>query len=62
MLNGYVFFYNGRRTEISGEDLTLFQAKEKAIAYFKPPKSKRHMVHGMIAEQNGVPVVHTPTM
>lgn len=57
-MNGYVFFYNNRRVEIHAD--SLFAAKEKADAHFKPPKSKRHMVHGMLAEKDGEQVVHTP--
>jgi hypothetical protein len=55
---GYVFFYNGKRIELYAP--TLLAAKEKAVEYFKPPKSKKHMVHGMIAEdQEGKTIVHT---
>lgn len=54
---GYVFFYHGNRIEIYAK--TLFDAKQLAVAHFKPPKSKQHMVHGMIAEnQDGTPVHH----
>lgn len=56
-MNGYIFFYNGKQVEIFAD--TLFQAQDKAVAHFAPPKSKRHMVHGMIAERNGVQVVHS---
>lgn len=55
-MNGYVFFYNGKRFEVYAD--TLYTANLKAIEYFKPPKSKRHMVHGMIAERNGEQVTH----
>jgi hypothetical protein len=55
---GYVFFFNGKRIEIYAQ--TLAAAKDLAVAYFKPAKSKRHMVHGMIAEdQDGKTIVHT---
>ena len=56
-MNGYVFFYNDKRVEVTAD--TLYAAKLKAVAYFKPPKSKAHMVHGMLAERDGVQVTHT---
>lgn len=56
-MNTYIFFYNDKREEFKAD--TLYAAKLLAIAYFKPPKSKRHMVHGMIAEKNGQEVVHS---
>lgn len=37
-MNGYIFFYNGKETEIRAE--TLYAAKQAAITFFKPPKSK----------------------
>lgn len=59
-MNGYVFFYNERRIEISAA--SLFEAKQIAIAYFNPLSTKTHMVHGMLAEKDGEPVIHTPDM
>ena len=54
---GYVFFYHGKRIELYAK--TLFDAKQLAVAHFNPPKSKQHMVHGQIAEnQDGTPVHH----
>ena len=52
-MNGYIFFYNGQRVEV-------YAAKVKAVAHFKPPKFKQHMVHGALAEKNGTPVSHAP--
>ena len=57
-MNGYIFFYNGQRVEVYAA--TLYEAKVKAVAHFKPPKSKQHMVHGALAEKNGTPVSHAP--
>jgi hypothetical protein len=57
-MNGYVFFYNRQRVEIYAD--SSYEAQQKAIAYFHPPKSKQHMVHGMLAEKDGKPVIHTP--
>lgn len=57
---GYVFFYFGTRIEVYAP--SLYRATEIAVAHFKPPKSKRHMVHGMLAETaDGKPVIHTTT-
>jgi hypothetical protein len=56
--SGYVYFYNG--TQIALYAKSAADAKDKAVAYFKPPKSKHHMVHGMIAENsNGEQIVHS---
>lgn len=55
---GYVGFYNGRRWE--GYADSLYAAKQQAIVFFKPPKSKQHMVTVALAEKDGEPVVHTP--
>lgn len=57
-MNGYVFFYHSKRVEVEAE--TLYDAKVKALAHFKPKKSDQHMVHGMLAEKDGQPVVHHP--
>lgn len=55
---GYVFFYNGKRIELYAT--TMLRATELARNHFKPPKSKRHMVHGMIAERDdGSQVTHS---
>lgn len=53
-LNGYVCFYNGNRHEVHAK--TLLDAKEKAVAHFKAPKSKQHMVSVVLAEVDGKPV------
>lgn len=57
---GYIGFYNGKQVEIHAD--TLYEAKQKAISFFKPPKSKQHMVHVHLAERpDGTPVTHVPT-
>jgi hypothetical protein len=56
-MKGYVFFYASKRIEVYAT--SLYEAQCKAIESFNPPKSKRHMVHGMLAEVNGSPVTHT---
>jgi hypothetical protein len=57
---GYCAFYSNGHTHMNADVWadTLFQAKERAVAYFKPPKSKQHLVTVMLAEKNGEPVVH----
>lgn len=57
--NGYVAFYNGKRTEVHAE--SLYAAKLKAIEIFKPAKSKQHMVSVTLAELDGLPVTHIAT-
>jgi hypothetical protein len=54
---GYIAFFDGRSAEVWAD--TSLQAKERAVAYFKPAKSKKHMVHVAIAEVEGTPVVHS---
>ena len=50
-MNNYIAFYNGKRTEVVA--MTLYEAQNKALAVFKPPKSKIHMVHTHLAEIAG---------
>ncbi len=56
-MNGYIAFFNGKQYEVHAE--TSFQAQEKAIAYFKPAKSKRHLVYVHLAEKDGEQVTHS---
>ena len=56
-LNGYVCFYGSKRAEIHAA--SLFEAKTKAVAHFKAPKSKAHMVTVTLAEVGGKQVTHT---
>ena len=46
---GYLAFYNGKQFELFASSIA--EAKELAIAWFKPPKSKQHMVHVYLAEK-----------
>jgi len=58
--NGYVAFYNGKKMDIY--DTSLYGAKKQAIAAFKPPKSKQHMVAVELAEKpGGEQVTHVAT-
>ena len=47
--HGYVAFYNGRETDVYAK--TSYEAYTKAVDLFKPPKSKKHMVHVHLAEK-----------
>lgn len=58
-MNGYKAFYNGKSIEVMAD--TLYQAKLKAIAIFKPRKSQEHMVSVVCCEIDGKPVVHSTT-
>jgi hypothetical protein len=55
-MNGYLWFYGGKRAEVYAE--TLLEAKTKAAAEMKVPKKKEHLMAGGPAEKDGVPVVH----
>ena len=58
-LKTYVFFFNKKQADIKAS--SLLDAKEKAVQHFNPPKSQRHMVHGMLAaDEKGNPIIHTP--
>jgi hypothetical protein len=51
-LNGYICMYGSSRFECYAK--TQYDAVQKAIAHFKPPKSKRHLVHAHLAEKGRV--------
>lgn len=56
---GYIALYNGKRAELYAS--SLYAAKVKATEYFKPAKSKRHLVSVHLAEnRDGDVVTHTP--
>jgi hypothetical protein len=56
-LNGYVCFFNGKRHELHAND--AWDAKQKAIAHFKPKKSEQHLVSVHLAEKDGAPVLQS---
>lgn len=56
-MNGYIFFYGDKRTEVYAD--SLYAAKLKAVEHFKVKPNKAHLVHGMIAERNGEQVTHS---
>ena len=55
-MNGYKAYYNGKDTEIFAA--TLWEAKQKAIAFFKVPKSKHGIVAVVLCEKEGQQVEH----
>lgn len=55
---GYIALFNGQRAEFYAP--SLWAAKEQAVKYFRPAKSKAHMVSVHLAERaDGSDVVHT---
>ena len=56
-MNGYVCFYNGKRTELYAASS---YAAQKALAIlWNIPAKRQHLIHVHLAELNGVPYVHT---
>ena len=45
---GYLAFFNNKIAEVYAD--TAYQARLKAVTYFKPAKSKQHMVHVQCAQ------------
>ena len=54
-MNGYIATYNGKQFEVYAD--TGYQAQQKAIERFKPPKSKKHLVIVYLCEVDGELVV-----
>lgn len=59
-MNGYICFFNGKRHEVHAS--SLWEAKQKAIAQFKPRRSQEHMVSVLLAEKDGKQVTHDPAI
>ncbi len=59
-LNGYIALYGSQRHEIR-TNAGLYAAKLLALAYFHPPKSKRHLVTVHLAEKAGDTVTQVIT-
>ena len=57
--NGFIAFFNGKQAEVWAD--SAYQAQERAKDFFKPAKSKRHLVHVALAELNGQEVTHSTT-
>jgi hypothetical protein len=55
-MNGYIAFYNGQKIEVRAK--TLWDAVQIARVRFKAPKSKHRMVHAVLADIEGKPVIH----
>lgn len=58
-MNGYIGYYSGQTVDIYAA--TKFEAKTKALAHFRAPRSKQHMVHVELAEKDGEQVTTTIT-
>jgi len=57
-LNGYIAFYQNKQAEFYAP--TLWDAKKQAIDHWRVPARKTNLVHVLLAEKAGQPVVHTP--
>lgn len=53
---GYVCFFKNARHELFAK--SLWDAKQKAIAFFKPKRKDEHLVSVHLAEKDGVSVTH----
>lgn len=56
-MNGYKAFFLVRDTEVHAS--SSYEAYKKAVAFFRPSKSKAHMVHVVLCEKNGEQVTHS---
>jgi hypothetical protein len=56
-VNGYICMFGSKRFEVYADN--TYQAQQKAIEFFKPSKSKKHLVTVHLAEKNGETVTHT---
>jgi hypothetical protein len=56
---GYIALYQGRRHELHAD--SLYAAKQAAVAHFKAPKSKQHLVTVHLAEVDGETVTQVIT-
>jgi hypothetical protein len=57
-MNGYIVFYKNKRWEVYASD--VMTAKQKAIAHYRVPANREHLVSVYLAEKEGKPVEHTP--
>ena len=55
---GYICFFMGQRFDCYAS--SLYHAKQKAIAHFKPSKSKMGLVSVTLAETEAGPVLQFP--
>lgn len=49
-MHGYKAFYNGRTKDVYA--VNQLQARDKAVAHFKVPRSKQHMVSVVLCEKD----------
>ena len=56
---GYIALFNGQRWELYAT--SAYDAQQKAIAHFKPAKSRRHLVTVHLAEIDGETVTQVIT-
>ncbi len=56
-MNKYIGYFNGKQTTVEAE--TSYEALQKAVAIFKPAKSKQHMVHVHLHEKDGKAIYHS---
>jgi hypothetical protein len=60
VVNLYECFYMEKRTTLPAD--TSYEAQRAAVAYFKPSKRNRHMVHvHLVQRSDGSTVIHTAT-
>jgi hypothetical protein len=52
---GYICLYGAQRWEVYAD--SLYDAKQKALEHFKPPKSRRYQVTAHLAEIDGETVI-----
>ena len=58
--HGYIAFsHDGKRHELYAN--TSYEAKQKAVKHFNPPKSKQHLVTVHLAQKDGKDVTHIAT-
>lgn len=59
MESTYQAFFNGKTVELTAS--SLYAAKLKAVAHFKPRKSQEHMVTVILTQRaDGTAVQHVP--
>jgi hypothetical protein len=58
-MNTYICMYWGSRLQWECQANSLYEAKLKAVAYFKAPKSKRNLISVVLIEVGSKPVFHS---
>jgi len=57
-MNKYAAIFKSKGTEIIAED--LYEAKKKAIEFFKPKKKDQYLVCVQLQEKNGEKIEYAP--